>query len=384
MSMKEEDAVTRLFVASTHAPVLFFSSEGHVYKLKVWRLPLGLPTSKGKYFKNLLPLEENETITTILPLPENEATWDRLDVMFATTAGDVRRNKLSDFQRINRNGKMAMRLEPGEHIVGVQLCTDEQDVLLTTALGRAIRFAVGDVRVFMSRGSTGVRGVRLREGDAVVSMSILRAADGTPAERAAYMRRANEIRRATGEALVEAPAEDDPVEDAEADAGPDAELDAVPAGGSEELTPLRYVQLEGAEELILTVDTMGFGKRTSSYDYRRTGRGGQGLRAHDLARGGRLVASFPIEAGDEVLLVTDAGQLIRTPADKVRIASRNTRGVTILRTATDEHVVAVERLVEGEGDPPPPEPQVDAEPERAPDPGFDSDHPDRPNDADVE
>jgi DNA gyrase subunit A len=347
MSMKDEDAVTRLFVASTHAPVLFFSSEGRVYTLKVWKLPLGLPTSKGKAFVNLLPLEQGETITTILPLPEDEATWDRLDVMFATQSGGVRRNKLSDFQRINRNGKIAMKLDEGDHLVGVQVCTPEQDVFLSTALGRAIRFRVGDVRVFAGRESTGVRGVRLLGEDRVVSMSILRAADGSPEERRAYLRRANAIRRATGEAVDEGAEVDmeDAAEEAEVDGGG---LDA-------ELTPVRIAQLEGAEEFILTVDSNGFGKRTSSYDYRRTGRGGQGLKAHDLSRGGRVVTTFPIEHGDEILLVTDGGQLIRTPADQVRIAGRNTRGVTIIRTGADEHVVAVERLAEGEGDPPAPE-----------------------------
>lgn len=357
MSMKDEDAVTRLFVASTHAPVLFFSSEGRVYTLKVWRLPLGLPTSKGKFFNNLLPLEAGETITTILPLPEDEAAWERMDVMFATQSGGVRRNKLSDFQRINRAGKIAMKLDEGDHIVGVQLCTPEQDVLLATAAGRAIRFGVGEVRVFAGRESTGVRGVRLLGDDRVVGMSILRAADGTPEERRAYISRAIAIRRATGEAV-----EDGAVEADADDAGEEPEAEA---GGAEELTEVRFAQLAGAEEFILTVDTNGFGKRSSSYDYRRTGRGGQGLKAHDLARGGKVVASFPIEHGDEILLVTDGGQLIRTPAAQVRIAGRATRGVTILRTGAGESVVAVERLAEAEGGEPP-APETDSTAPTAP------------------
>jgi DNA gyrase subunit A len=361
MSMKEEDAVTRLFVASTHAPMLCFSSEGQVYALKVWRLPLGLPTSKGKAFVNLLPLEQGETITTILPLPEDEALWERMDVMFATQSGNVRRNKLSDFQRINRNGKIAMKLDEGDHIIGVQLCTVDQDVLLTTSSGRAIRFGVGDVRVFAGRESTGVRGVRLLGDDRVVSMSILRRVEGTPEERRAYLRRANAIRRATGEAIDDggAPTEAD-------DAGEESETDG---GGEAELSPVRIAQLEGAEEFILTVDTNGFGKRTSAYDYRRTGRGGQGLRAHDLSRGGRVVSAFPLEQGDEILLVTDGGQLIRTPAEQVRIAGRATRGVTIIRTGPEEHVVAVERLAEAEGEPP----AADADPAALPDPDRDGD-----------
>jgi DNA gyrase subunit A len=341
MSTKEEDAVVRIFAASTHAPVLFFSSEGKVYTLKVWRLPVGPPNARGKAFVNLLPLEQGETITSILLLPEDEATWERMDVMFATQSGDVRRNKLSDFQRINRNGKIAMKLDPDDHIVGVNLCTNVQDVLLTTALGRCIRFAVGEVRVFMGRESTGVRGIRLAQGDRVISMAILRQVVITPEERRAYLKHAAAMRRAVGEASddegVEAPAEDDGEDEVQGEAA---------------LSTERIAELDAAAETILTVDSEGFGKRTLAYDYRRTGRGGQGLIAHDLARGGRVVAAFPIEHGDEVLLVTDAGQLIRVPVDGIRIASRNTRGVTIFRTAEDEHVVSVERLEgeQGEGE----------------------------------
>jgi DNA gyrase subunit A len=317
--------------------VLFFSSEGQVYKMKVWRLPLAPANARGKAFVNLLPLEPGETITSILPLPEDEAQWDRMDVMFATQSGDVRRNKLSDFQRINRAGKMAMRLEPGDHIVGVQLCTDAQDVLLTTALGRCIRFSVGEVRVFAGRESTGVRGVRLAEGDQVISMAILRSVEASPAERLAYLRHSSAMRTALTGAPQEEPSADATPDE---DVGDDVSVDL-------SVTPERIAQLGAAEEFVLTVADTGLGKRTSSYDYRRTGRGGQGLIAHDLSRkGGRLVASFPVEDSDDLLLVTDGGQLIRTPVGDVRITGRNSQGVIILRTADGERVVSVERLAE--------------------------------------
>ena len=337
MATKDEDAVTRVFSASTHAPVLFFSSGGKVYKLKVWRLPVGLPNSRGKAFVNLLPIEMGETITSILPLPEDESTWDRLDVMFATRSGNVRRNKLSDFVQINRNGKIAMKLDEGDSIIGVALCTPASDILLTTALARCIRFPVDEVRVFASRDSTGVRGIRLAEGDQVISMAVLHGVDASPAERSAYIKHATAMRTAASDEGEDAAA---PIED-EDDAGSD----------EVSLSVERIAELGAAEEFVLTVSTEGFGKRTSAYDYRRTGRGGQGLIAHDLSKkGGRLVASFPADQGDEILLVTDAGQLIRCPVAEIRIAGRNTSGVTIFRTAENEHVVSVERLEGGDGD----------------------------------
>jgi DNA gyrase subunit A len=342
MSTKDEDAVTRVFSASTHAPMLFFASSGKVYKLKVWRLPLGTPTSRGKAFVNLFPIEPGETMTSILALPEDEALWDRFDVMFATRSGGVRRNKLSDFVQINRNGKIAMKLDPdacpgGDLIVGVNLCTADDDILLTTALGRCIRFGADEVRVFAGRESTGVRGVRLAEGDSVISMAVLHGVDATPAERTAYLKHATAMRAAASG--------DDTEEQLAAEDG-----DETPGGESESLSLERIAQLGGAEEFVLTVSSEGFGKRTSAYDYRRTGRGGQGLIAHDLSRrGGRLVASFPVEDADELLLVTDQGQLIRVPVGQIRIAGRNTQGVTIFRTAENEHVVSVERL-EGESE----------------------------------
>jgi DNA gyrase subunit A len=350
MSTKEEDAVTRVFSASTHAPMLFFSSGGRAYKLKVWRLPLGTPTSRGKAFVNLFPIEPGETMTSILALPEDEAVWEGLDVMFATRSGRVRRNKLSDFVQINRAGKIAMKLDPDDSIVGVSLCTAIDDVLLTTALGRCIRFAVDDVRVFVGRESTGVRGVRLAKADSVISMAILHSVEATPAERAAYIKHAMAMRAAVsgddGEAAAPAEVSDDE--------------DEAAGEGAVTLSVERIAHLGAAEEYVLTVSSEGFGKRTSAYDYRRSGRGGKGLIAHDLSRrGGRLVASFPAEDADEILLVTDQGQLIRVPVAQIRIAGRNTQGVTIFRTAEGEHVVSVERL-EGEAGA---DPEDDPEPE---------------------
>ena len=337
MQTKEEDAVTRVFSASTHAPMLFFSSGGKAYQLKVWRLPIGTPTSRGKAFVNLLPIEPGESITSILPLPEDESTWDQYDVMFATRSGGVRRNKLSDFIGIKRNGKIAMKLDEGDSIVGVGVCNAQHnDILLTTALGRCIRFAVEEVRVFAGRDSTGVRGIRLGDGDSVISMAILRSVAASPDERVAYVKHANAMRRAIGEA-----------DDADEAAAPD-EDEAEGADVQASLSTERIAELGAAEEVILTVSTEGYGKRTSAYEFRRTGRGGQGLLAQDLTKkGGRLAASFPVDEGDEILLVTDQGQLIRTPVSQVRMVGRNTSGVIIFRTGEGEHVVGVERL-EGE------------------------------------
>jgi DNA gyrase subunit A len=339
MSTKTEDAVTRVFSAWTHAPMLFFASSGKAYKLKAWRLPLGTPTSRGKAFVNLFPIEPGETMTSILTLPEDEAKWDSLDVMFATRSGGVRRNRLSDFVQINRNGKIAMKLDPDDAIVGVSLCIAADDILLTTALGRCIRFAADEVRVFAGRESTGVRGVRLGEGDSVISMAVLHGVDASPAERTAYLKQASATRSvASGEET----------DLAESLAEPVVDDDEESAGGFAPLSADRIAYLDTAEEFVLTVSSEGFGKRTSAYDYRRTGRGGQGLIAHDLSRrGGRLVASFPVDNSDELLLVTDQGQLIRVPVGQIRIAGRNTQGVTIFRTADNEHVVSVERLEGG-------------------------------------
>ena len=357
MNMKEEDAITRIFSASTHAPVLFFSSEGKVYKLKVWKLPNAAANARGRSFANLLPLDPDERITTILPLPEDEAAWERLDVMFATTTGGVRRNKLSDFTNVNRAGKIAMKLDPGQHLVDVAICNAGQDVLLTTALGRCIRFEVEDVRVFAGRDSTGVRGIRLAESDEVISQAILRHVEATAIERAAYLRYAAKQRAARGES---GDAEGEIAEAVEVE-----EEEGIDPAAEDQVPNSRLIDLEAADQLILTVTDNGVGKRTSAYDYRVTGRGGQGLTAYNLSRrGGRLAASFPVEEGDDVLLVTDAGQLIRTPVGQVRIAARATGGVFILRTGEGERVVSVERLAEsseGGAEAAPPEDEAGAE-----------------------
>lgn len=339
MTTKDEDFVTRLFVANTHTPVLFFSSIGMVYKLKVWRLPASTPQGRGKAMINLLPLEQGETITTIMPLPEDEASWAKQHVMFATRSGSVRRNELSDFIQINRNGKIAMKFEgadEGDSIIGVQTCTEDDDVLLTAANGRCIRFPVTQVRVFSGRSSTGVRGIRLDGDDRIIAMSILRHVDVTPAEARAYQKQAGAMRRAvTGEG-DEAEAEIVEIEDTDEDATEELTL-----------TPERYTELGAREQFVLTVSEKGFGKRSSSYDYRTSGRGGKGIIAMTVtARNGNLIASFPVEDHDQIMLVTDAGQLIRCPVDDVRVAGRATQGVTIFRTTAEEHVVSVERIDE--------------------------------------
>ncbi len=335
MATREEDFVARLFVASTHQPVLFFSSAGQVYKEKVWRLPLAAPQGRGKALVNLLPLETDERITTIMPLPEDEASWESYDVMFATTRGTVRRNKLSDFAQVNRSGKIAMRLDEGERIVDVQLCSDKDDVLLTTARGQCIRFAVGDVRVFKGRDSMGVRGIALDKGDSVISLAILNSFDATPAERSAYLK---QRRAMAGE----------PVEEAgEAEIEP--ENGAEPNGST--LSPERFAAMKEAEQVILTVSERGYGKRTSSYEYRVAGRGGKGIVAMAVnARNGSLVASFPVQDSDEIMLVTDGGQLIRVPVAGIRIAGRTTQGVIVFHTAEQERVVSVDRIGEAEAE----------------------------------
>jgi DNA gyrase subunit A len=335
MSTREEDVVTQIFITSTHTPVLFFSSRGMVYRMKVWRLPAATPQSTGKALVNLLPLTEGEVITSILPLPEDEKSWSALELMFATRSGDVRRNSLSDFENINRNGKIAMKLEEGDRIVRVAICRPEENVLLTTAQGRCIRFPVEDVRVFKGRDSTGVRGIRLEDGDEVISMAILRHAEATPEERAAYLKQALAVRRAHG---VEGGAEI-------AEGAPEPDADAESVGGSVELSPQRYAELGALEQFVLTVSERGFGKRSSSYDYRISGRGGKGIVAMIVnERNGRLVASFPVEDSDQIMLVTDGGKLIRCPVDDVRIAARNTQGVRIFKTEESEKVVSVERI----------------------------------------
>ncbi len=334
MSTKDEDFVARIFVASTHTPVLFFSSTGMVYKMKVWRLPQATPQSRGKAMVNLLPLKTGERITTVMPLPEDEKSWDALDIMFATRSGSVRRNKLSDFVQINRNGKIAMKLDESDGIIGVRICTENDDVLLTNAGGRCIRFPVTDVRVFSSRNSTGVRGVRLDEGDETISMSILRHIDVTPAEARVYLKQAALARRAeTGESADDVHDQHDEAEDE----GEEGEITT--------LSPERYAELGAHEQFVLTVSEKGYGKRTSSFEYRTSGRGGKGIIAMSVTeRNGKLAASFPVEEEDEIMLVTNGGQLIRCPVNDIRVAGRSTQGVTIFRTGAGEKVVSVEHL----------------------------------------
>lgn len=336
MAMKDEDFATRLFVANTHTPVLFFSSRGIVYKEKVWRLPIGTPTSRGKAMINMFPLEPGERITSIMPLPEDETSWENLDVMFSTTRGTVRRNKLSDFIQVNRNGKIAMKLEEeGDEILAVETCTDRDDVLLTTALGQAIRFPVDEVRVFAGRNSIGVRGLTLADGDRLISMTILGHVDAEPWERAAYLKRSAVERRASG-------VDED-----------DIALVGEEVAEEGELGEDRYQELKAREQFVLTVSVKGFGKRSSSYDFRTSGRGGKGIRATDTSKTaeiGELVAAFPVEEKDQLMLVSDGGQLIRVPVNGIRIASRATKGVTIFSTAKDEKVVSVERISEPEGE----------------------------------
>jgi DNA gyrase subunit A len=324
MATKDEDAVTNLFVTSTHTPVLFFSTHGKVYRLKVWRLPEGAPQARGRPMVNLLPLAEGETISTVLPLPEDEAEWKDLHVIFATAHGGVRRNSMDAFANIPSNGKFAMRFEEDatDRLIGVALLTEEDDVLLATKHGKAIRFEATAVREFQSRTSTGVRGITLRPGDEVISLSILKGFAATAEEREAYLR-----------------------------AAPWKENDNPPTLSAE-----RMAEFQAAEEFILTVTENGYGKRTSAFEYRRTNRGGQGItNIETSARNGCVVASFPAHNGEQLMLVTDQAKLIRTTVGDIRIAGRNTQGVTLFRVAEGEHVVSAARIDEDE------EPENEAE-----------------------
>jgi DNA gyrase subunit A len=328
MQTREEDFVSRLFVASTHDEVLFFSSRGRAYTLKVWKLPLAAPQARGKAFVNLLPIQPDEAITSIITMPSDTAEREKLNIMFATTAGGVRRNALSDFVDIRRSGIIAMKLDEGEAIADVALCTDADDVLLSTAAGQCIRFPVSEVRVFKGRDSSGVRGIKLEKDDKLISMAIIRHIDATSEERVAYLRLANAVRRG---------------EEAEAESDDEEKV------GSIELSQQRYAEMGAAEQFILTLTDMGYGKRTSSFEYRVTGRGGKGIVAMSLGKkNGRVVGSFPVEETDQIMLVTDGGKLIRTPVKDIRIAGRSTQGVIVFDTADDEKVVSVERIREDE------------------------------------
>jgi DNA gyrase subunit A len=352
MATKEEDAVTTLFVTSTHNPVLFFSNLGRVYRMKVWRLPEGGPNTKGRPMVNLLPLAEGEVISTVLPLPEDEAEWGRLHIMFATAHGTVRRNSMAAFTNVPTAGKIAMRFgtgpaedvesgddseeqtDPTDRLIGVSLLTEGDDVLLATRHGKAIRFMATDVREFQSRTSTGVRGIRLLEGDQVISMSILRrGAMRSQEEREAYLKCPPWRER----------------EDVEC---------ALPAE--------RVAELSELEQFILTITENGYGKRSSAYEYRRTNRGGQGITNIDTSeRNGCVVASFPAHQGEALMLVTDQGKMIRTTVGDIRVMGRNTQGVTIFRVAENEHVVSVAKIEESEEE----EIELEGGDERAPEEG---------------
>jgi len=349
MATRDADFVTRLFVASTHAPVLFFSSLGQVYKMKVWRLPIAEPQGRGRAMVNMLPLDPGERITSIVPLPEDEAEWLNHDVMFATNTGGIRRNKLSDCVPRTTLGKRVMEFdEPSQSIIGVELSQEADDVLLTTALGQAVRFQTSDIRVFGGNGSTGtstgVRGISLGTGDSVISMSILRHVDATPAEREAYLKQSGAIRRAATGDEVEAEPEVDATEEAEEGAGEAASI-----------SEARYIEMGAAEQFVLTITEFGFGKRSSSYEFRISNRGGKGIKATDqtkTAEIGRLVAAFPVEDADQIMLISDGAQLIRVPVNGIRYTSRSSKGVRVFRTADGEKVVAVERISEPESDEP--------------------------------
>jgi DNA gyrase subunit A len=335
-STRGDDIVTRSFHAHTHQWVLFFSLGGKVFREKVWRLPEAGPVGKGRALINLLPELGADTITTVLPLPQDETLWESLHLVFATAQGNVRRNRLSDFRNVRSVGLIAMKLDEGDRLIGVATCHDGDDVLLATRKGRCIRFQLSDdtVRVFAGRDSSGVRGIRLLGGDQVISLTVLRHVEASIPEREAYLKIANARRRSNGDDDGEATSES---EEAVADVT---------------LAPDRFAELELNEEFLLTVTDMGFGKRTSSYEYRVSGRGGQGIANITLAprNGTAVVATFPVRQGDDVMLVTDAGRLIRVPADQVRITGRQAMGVTLFRVNADEHVTSVFPVVEDAGD----------------------------------
>ena len=324
MSTRDEDSVANLFVACTHSPLLFFSSRGIVYKMKTYRLPEGTPQSLGKALINLLPLEQGETITTILTLPETEEACQNLTVMFATASGSVRRNRLSDFWRVNQNGKIAMKLDDGDRLIGVAICSDDDDVLLAAKGGKCVRFPVADVRVFESRASTGVRGMKLAAGDAVISLSVIRHAKADMDKRDAYLKESAARRRAAG--LTD-----------------DGDTPDTPTTTATVLAPDEFDKMAAEEEFILTLTAAGYGKRSSAYEYRITSRGTQGvtnIKTDEGKRAADVVASMPVPAGSHIMLVTDGGQLIRMRTDDIRIAGRSTMGVILFRLGKDEKVVS--------------------------------------------
>jgi len=331
MATRDEDFVEQVFIVNTHTPVLFFSSTGMVYKIKVYRLPLGTPQARGKALINLLPLDDGETISTLMPLPEDEESWADLFVMFATASGNIRRNSLSDFTNVKANGKIAMKLDDGDRLVRVRTCTEDEDVLLLASGGKVIRFPVTDVRVFSGRTSTGVRGIRLAKDNEVIAMSIVRHVDVSTELRDEYLQAVNARRRLTGSEYEDRP------EDKERDLQLAAKL---------EDPQFRKMAEEG--EFILTLTEDGMGKRTSAYEYRVAGRGGQGITGIELGRAkgksSRIVAAFTVVDTDQIVLVSDGGQIIRCPVNQISVVGRSSRGVSVFSTSEDEHVVSVSRL----------------------------------------
>lgn len=332
MATKEDDVVTTLFVANTHTWLLFFTTDGMVYKLKTWRLPVAGRTAKGKALVNILPIQNGVSIAALMPVDVPEEDWASLQIVFATSDGDVRQNDLSDFTNVKRNGKIAMNLPEGTTLVNAAIANDSDDVMLVTMGGRAIRFPTTEIRVFKSRGSTGVRGIRLGAGDKVVSMAIIRHFEATPEEREAYLKQRRLMAGVTEE-----------------EASDDDEEPAVAAG---QLSPERYAEMSAAEDLILTVTAGGSGKLSSSHDYPVRGRGGMGVKAISPGpRGGRIVASFPVDLSDQIMLATSTGQSIRTPVEQVSFRSRSAGGVRVFNVAADEDVVSVARVAEQGDDP---------------------------------
>jgi DNA gyrase subunit A len=323
MSTKEDDVVTTLFVANTHTQLLFFTTDGMVYKLKCWRLPLAGRNARGKAMVNILPIAAGVSIAAILPVDVPDSEWDDLQIFFATSDGDVRQNALSDFTNVMRNGKIAMKLPDGVFLVNARICDENDDIMLVTSGGRAIRFPTTEVRVFKSRGSTGVRGIRLAEGDSVVSMSVIRHFDATPDERAAYLK----MRRAQEGVMDE----------------PEADEEEIVVAG--ELSSERFAEMQAFEDLILTITQGGSGKLSSSHDYPVRGRGGQGVKAM-AGRNGALVACFPVERSDQVMLATSTGQSIRVPVEGISFRSRAAGGVKVFNTGKGEVVVSVARVAD--------------------------------------
>jgi DNA gyrase subunit A len=333
MSTKDEDFVTDLFVANTHQWILFFTTKGMAYRLKVYKLPVGNPQARGKALVNLLPLAQDERISAVLPMPLDEKSWNDLDIIFATSLGHVRRNKLADFDSIRASGLIAMKLDDGENLIGVHTAKPEDDIMLSTALGRAIRFGVDDIRVFAGRNSNGVRGIKLSAKDEIISLSILNGITASADERAAYLK----ARRAANDNGGE-----EPEVEADEDDGAIANIT---------LAPDRIKQLEVAEEYVLTVTSKGFGKLTSAYEYRTSGRAGQGItNLKNAEKVGEVVATFPVQPIDQVMLATDGGTLIRLPLSSVRITGRATSGVILLRVSDGERVVSAVRIEGDDGE----------------------------------